>query len=142
VSCQISGCLTDCWEFVSGHANHAQLANLASSPQVKQREANNANFLVGPGSLAIDESGCIFTSSDLGGSVSSSFCDWRSNQLTMSTLRGPWLAAASVLTERSDIFEYGIEICGGLANDPANNQRTDAEGNGAEFCERYEALSR
>jgi hypothetical protein len=67
-----SGCLTNCWEFVSRHTDHAQFAYLATSAQVKQCQANNTDFLVGAGSFAINKAGRILSSSNLVESVSSS----------------------------------------------------------------------
>jgi hypothetical protein len=42
-------------ELVAGHAHHAQLADLASPPQVKQRQANDADFLIRLGRSAANE---------------------------------------------------------------------------------------
>jgi hypothetical protein len=66
------GCLTNRREFVSRDADHAQFANLATSAQVEHCQANNTDFLVGAGSLAINEAGGILSSPNLIESVSSS----------------------------------------------------------------------
>ncbi|KAH6611314.1 hypothetical protein Trco_001334 [Trichoderma cornu-damae] len=49
---------TDCGKLCAVDADHAQPADLASTPQVKEGEANDAHFLVGAGHASTDEAGC------------------------------------------------------------------------------------
>ena len=57
--------LTDCRELVARRANHAQLAHLASPPQIEQCQSHNADLLVGARCTTPDEAGGVFTSANL-----------------------------------------------------------------------------
>lgn len=56
---------TDCWKFRSRCAYHTQVPYFASSSEVKHRESHDPNFLVGTGTTAMDEAGCVLASADL-----------------------------------------------------------------------------
>lgn len=56
---------TDCGKLCAVDANHAQLADLASSSQVKEGEANNAHLFVGARHSTTDEASGVLAGTDL-----------------------------------------------------------------------------
>lgn len=56
---------TDCGKLGAIDANHAQLADFASSSQVEEGEANNAHLLVGSRGATANEAGGVLAGTDL-----------------------------------------------------------------------------
>lgn len=56
---------TDCGKLGAIDADHAQLADFASSSQVEEGEADNAHLLVGSGGATANEAGGILAGTDL-----------------------------------------------------------------------------
>lgn len=62
---EIQRVLTDCGKLCAIYANHAQLANLASSSQVKEGEANDAHLFVGARHSTADKASGVLAGTDL-----------------------------------------------------------------------------
>lgn len=62
---EIQRVLTDCRKLCAIDAHHAQLADLASSSQVKEREANDADLFVGARHSTADKASGVLAGANL-----------------------------------------------------------------------------